>query len=193
MTDASGHGPGHNHRTRARRFTEVVHGVADWDAPTPVAEWRARDVVAHLTEWFPGFLVAGTDIHLPSGPSATDDPVGAWEHQRDEVQAVLDHPATSHRTYCSKMLPEMPLPEVIDQFYTADVFMHTWDLARASGQDDTLDEDQCAAMLHGMSAMEDRIRASGQFGEQQPVREDASIQQRFIAFIGRDPYWSPPA
>ena len=26
----------------------------------------------------------------------------------------------------------IPLPQVIDQFYTTDVFMHTWDLARAT-------------------------------------------------------------
>ena len=32
------------------------------------------------------------------------------------------------------------LDALIDQFYTADVFMHTWDIARATGQDDRLDE-----------------------------------------------------
>ena len=37
------------------------------------------------------------------------------------------------------------------------------------------------------------IRASGQFGQQQPVPDDASVQERFLAFIGRDPRWAPPA
>ena len=31
--------------------------------------------------------------------------------------------------------------QAVSQFFTADVFMHTWDLARATGQDDTLDPD----------------------------------------------------
>ena len=45
----------------------------------------------------------------------------------------------------------MPLAVAVDNFYTADVFMHSWDLAQASGQDLALDEDQCAAMLAGMA------------------------------------------
>ena len=28
---------------------------------------------------------------------------------------------------------------MVDQFFTSDVLFHTWDLARATGQDDTLD------------------------------------------------------
>ena len=68
--------------------------------------------------------------------------------------------------------------------------MHTWDLARASGQDDTLDEAECAEVLAGMQQMAPVIRASGQFGDQQPVADDASAQEKLIAFIGRDPHWS---
>ena len=36
------------------------------------------------------------------------------------------------------------------------------------------------------------IQGSGQFGEQQPVPDDATTQERFFAFIGRDPRWTPP-
>ena len=51
--------------------------------------------------------------------------------------------------------------ETIDSFYTADVFMHTWDLARATGQDDRLDPEFCAALLGGMEPMEEIIRSRG--------------------------------
>jgi hypothetical protein len=44
----------------------------------------------------------------------------------------------------------MPLGQAIDMIYTSDVFLHRWDLARATGQDETLDPDKCAAMLEGM-------------------------------------------
>ena len=37
--------------------------------------------------------------------------------------------------------------------------MHTWDLARASGQDDTLDAEKCAVMLAGMQPMDEVLRA----------------------------------
>ena len=46
-------------------FTERVRGTRSWDAPAPVAGWAARDVVRHLTGWFPGFLASGAGIELP--------------------------------------------------------------------------------------------------------------------------------
>jgi hypothetical protein len=46
------------HRQVGGLFTERVLGTLDWDAPSPVPGWAARDVVRHLTEWFPPFLSA---------------------------------------------------------------------------------------------------------------------------------------
>lgn len=179
------------HREVARRFTSVVEGVDDWSVPTPVKEWNARGVVEHLTTWLPGFLGSGAGVALPEIPDASADPVAAWTAQAAAVQALLDDPATAQRMYTSEFMGTMPLPQVIDQFYTADVFMHTWDLARATGQNDTIDADHALEMVNGMEQMEDVLRASNQFGERQPVHDGATPQERLTAFIGRDPYWSP--
>ncbi|WP_238695252.1 TIGR03086 family metal-binding protein [Ornithinimicrobium flavum] len=180
------------HRLHAGRLTQVVGGVSDWDAPTPVAEWTARDVVGHLVGWLPGFLAAGCDVVLETGPSVAQDPVGAWAHHRDQVQALLEDPDLAHRTYRHDRVPDAPLGEVVDRFYTTDVFLHTWDLARASGQDDTLDPPTVAQLYDGLRAAEEVIRASGQFGKAQPVPDDAGLQDRLVALIGRDPGWRPP-
>ena len=42
--------------------------------------------------------------------------------------------------------------------------MHTWDLARATGQDETLDAEFSATLLAGMEPMDEILRASGQYG-----------------------------
>ena len=84
----------------------------------------------------------------------------------------------------------MPLPEAVDRFYTSDVFMHTWDLARATGQDETLDRDLCAALLAGMEPIEDVMRSSGQYGPRVAVPADADVQTRLLGFIGREPAWA---
>lgn len=181
------------YRAAAVTFTERVRGTTDWDAPTPVAEWRARDVVDHLTTWLPGMLAGGCDVRLEPGPSAGEDPVAAWEHVDRQVQALLDDPATAGVTFSHEHIGTLPLPELIDRYFTSDVVFHTWDLARATGQDDRLDEAFIADAYAGMRAMADVIRGSGQFGQEQPVREGAGTQERLIAFIGRDPYWAPPA
>jgi hypothetical protein len=69
--------------------------------------------------------------------------------------------------------------------------MHTWDLARATGQDDVLDPEYCAELLEGMIPYEEAIRASGQYGPRIPVPDDAPVQDRMLGFIGRDPSWRP--
>jgi hypothetical protein len=39
--------------------------------------------------------------------------------------------------------------------------------------------------------MEQMLRDSGQFGPAVPVAEGASAQDKLMAFIGRDPAWTP--
>lgn len=178
-----------NHTATAEGFTARVVGAdpTRWDDASPVAGWCARDVVDHLVTWLPGFVEAGTGIVLPPVPPVADDPVAAWAAHVGRVQDLLDDPDTDERVYTSQMFGEIPLAQAIDQFYTTDVFMHTWDLARATGQDETLDEQRCRDTYEGMLPMDALLRSSGQFGPRVDVPDDASYQDKLIAFIGRDP------
>jgi uncharacterized protein (TIGR03086 family) len=181
--------PAEEHRHVAGEFTTTVEGVAPeaWDRPAPVDGWVARDVVGHLVEWFPSFLRGATGIVLPPGPSVADDPVGAWRTQTDAVQALLDDPAHASREYDLPHVGRMTLGQAIDMIYTGDVFLHRWDLARATGQDETLDAKRCAVMLEGMLPMDEVLRQSGQYGPRVEVPDDADVQTRLLAFIGRRP------
>ncbi len=184
--------PAARHRQVAGAFTDRVLGAEraqQWDVPAPVEGWTARDVVRHLTDWFPGFLAGGTGIELPRGPGVDDDPVATWKVHNEAVQALLDDPATAGRALSNPHIGDVPLDRAIDQFYSADVFMHTWDLARATGQDDRLDQDFCADLLAGMEPIEDVMRSSGQYGARVPVPADADAQTRLLGFIGRNPFW----
>ena len=178
------------HRVIAGAFTDRVTSVSDWDAPAPVEGWLARDVVRHLVTWFPEFLSSGSGVLLPMGPSVDDDPVAAWQTQYVAVQAVLDDPARASTMLQNSHIGAMSLELAISRFYTADVFMHTWDLARSTGQDDRLDPVRCAQMYDGMQPMDDILRSSGQFGPRVLVPDDADAQTRLLGFIGRDPGWT---
>ena len=180
--------PADRHAAVAGGFGRLVAQTPDWSAPAPVDGWTARDVVEHLVEWFPGFL-AGGGIELPAGPSVDEDPLAAWQHHSEAVQGLLEqrgdesftHPrAGTHR-----------LADAVDQFYTADVFMHSWDLARAGGQDDVLDPTLSAELVEGMQPIDELLRTSGQYGPRVPVPDDARPQDQLVAFIGRDPAWRP--
>ena len=181
--------PAERHRQVAASFTAKALGTQSWDAPSPVEGWTARDIVGHLTQWLPSFLAAGAGIELARG--AGDDPVVLWTVHADAVQALLDDPASSGRMLTNPHIGELPLDLAIDRFYTADVFMHTWDLARATGQDDQLDPQFCAELLAGMEPIEDMMRSSGQYGARVPVPDDADAQTSMLGFIGRNPMWAP--
>jgi uncharacterized protein (TIGR03086 family) len=175
------------HRRVAGVFTERVRGAADWDASAPVEGWTARDVVRHLVEWFPAFLESGAGVTLEKGPSVDVDPVAAWQTHADAVQKLLDDPGTPSRMLSNPHIGDVPLDEAVDRFYTSDVFMHTWDLARATGQDEALDAEKCAVLLAGMEPMDEILRASGQYGPRVEVPDDADVQTKLIGFIGRNP------
>jgi uncharacterized protein (TIGR03086 family) len=181
--------PAERHRAFAAEFTRRVEGAGPeaWDRPAPVEGWVARDVVRHLVEWLPSFLESGAGIRLDRGPSVDDDPVGAWRVHADAVQALLEDPSTPGRVHSNPHTGDTPVDEAVDRFYTSDVFMHTWDLARATGQDERLDPAECEALLTEMEPLDDVLRASGQYGPKVEVPADADVQTRMLAFIGRDP------
>jgi hypothetical protein len=103
------------------------------------------------------------------------------------VQALLDDPDTARETLSNPHIGEVPLDQAVDRFCTADVFMRTWDLARAGGQEERLDPDRCARMLDGMLPLDDVPRKSGQYGPRVEVAESADVRTRLLAFIGRRP------
>jgi uncharacterized protein (TIGR03086 family) len=179
--------PAEEHRRIAAVFSDRVRGVSDWEAPAPVEGWVARDVVRHLVEWLPSFLEDGAGVRLASGPSVDEDPIAAWQVHADAVQALLEDPATPGKVLSNRHTGDVQLDKAVDIFYTSDVFMHTWDLARATGQDETLDPGKCAELLSGMEPMDELLRTSGQYGPRVELPDGADVQSRMLAFIGRDP------
>ena len=168
------------------RFSECARAVPDgaWDHPSPCEGWRARDVVGHLTEWIPSFF-GSQGVDFPPVPSVEDDPVGAWEVVRTTVGRAIADPAVAARPV-STPFSTQSLEETVDMIVTGDVFTHTWDLARATGQPDTLDPDQLQRMIVGIAAIpEEALRADGMFGPRIDVPPDADDQTRFLGYVGR--------
>jgi uncharacterized protein (TIGR03086 family) len=181
------------YRVVARGFTERATAVppAAWDQPSPCEGWVARDIVRHLVEWLPAFLRAGASIDLPGGPPVDDDPIAAWIAMSDGVQAVLDDPATSRREFAHEQAGRHAVDAAIEQFFLPDVLVHTWDLARAAGLDETLERAEVHRLVAGFDvidpALDSAMRASGQFGARVAVAHDADEQTRLLAFMGRRP------
>jgi uncharacterized protein (TIGR03086 family) len=126
------------------RFDALVHGVpADrWDDPTPCTEWSVRDLVNHLVgehSWAPHIL-AGESMEQVGdrydGDLVGSDPVGAWDRAAKASRAAFSETTLEGTARFS--FGEAPLTEYAEQMLV-DLTVHGWDLARGSGQDETLD------------------------------------------------------
>lgn len=184
MTESSDH-----YRWVSATFTQRVKEVpADaWENPAPCEGWVARDVVRHLVEWIPGLFFDRWGVPQPGGPSVDEDPVGAWVAVSDTIQAALDDPETATRVEEEPRMGPMSFAQGIDMVATPDVFLHTWDLARATGLDEKLDPDEVHRLFEGMEPMDEMLRQSGHYGPRTPVPDDADEQTKLLAFIGRQP------
>ena len=182
-------GPAARYRRIADGFTRRAKAVAPdaWGNPAPCAGWVARDIVRHLVEWFPPFLEGGAGLALSAGPSVDTDPLGAWITLDKGVRGVFDAPDITTRRFEHDRAGSHALGDAIDMFFTGDVLIHTWDLARATGGDETLDPDEVHRMLVGLEPLDEMLRGSGQYGPRVAVPDDADEQTRLIAFVGRQP------
>ncbi|ADG78956.1 maleylpyruvate isomerase N-terminal domain-containing protein [Tsukamurella paurometabola] len=185
MTDLTALDPAARHRAVAATFAEVSRSISDWDAPTPVPEWRARDVVSHLVEWLPGFLES-VGVELIGAPANAVAPAEAFGLLTAAVQGLLDAP-DADRIVSTQMMGELPLNQLVDRFYTADVFMHTWDLARSNAITPDLDETFARGLHTGLESMGEMLQQSGQFGAPIEPPADSDEVVSLMAFIGRDP------
>lgn len=177
------------YRRIAAAFTWRADAVpaAAWDNAAPCDGWVARDIVRHMVEWMGGMLLECAALELPGGPSVDIDPAGAWRAMSDGLQAALDDPDIAPREFFHEHIGRMTLEQAVAMIMIPDVFLHAWDLARATGLDETLDAEEVAALYAGMEPLDEMLRQSGQYGPRVAVSDDADAQTKLLAFIGRRP------
>ena len=176
------------YRRVAGRFTDRAGEVGEdgWNAPAPCDGWTARDIVTHLVGWIPSVL-GPAGLTIPGGPSAETDPLGAWSTLNNSLQAALDDPEVALREFDAGPPGRLSVETAIGMLVLGDVLIHTWDLARAAGLDERLDQGIVSEMLVGMAPMDEMLRGSGHYGAKVATNDDADDQTKLIAFTGRDP------
>lgn len=163
-------------------------------AATPCTEWDVRALLNHIigTLWLSHALFADEQPRRASGPGALpaedlvgDDPASAYAEAAVAALASASRDGAltgSHQT----PLGEMPGP-VLAGFTTLDVFVHGWDLAKATGQPTDLDADLAAHVLaFAEQAFTEETRQFN-IGPAIPVPEEAPVLDRLVAYLGRQP------
>ncbi len=173
------------YRRLSDAFAATVAGVPDdrWSSPSPCEDWDARQVVGHVVStqgMFLGFIgEAMGDV-----PSVDDDPAAAWDAARARVQSALDDPARADTEF-DGFFGRTSFAAAVDRFLTSDLVIHRWDLACATGQDETIDPADAERVLAGAAAFGDAFRSPGVCGPAVPVPDDADLQTRVLGFYGR--------
>jgi uncharacterized protein (TIGR03086 family) len=186
------------HDRGAAAFRDLVHGVApgQWSGPTPDHAWNVRALVRHVVEehrWVPP-LVAGRrvdEVDPGAGDLPDEDPVAAHDAAASAAQTAVEEPGALGRTV------HLSFGDVDGRFYvlqrTADLVVHGWDLAVATGQPLAVDLELVQAAWDVTApAITPQVRAAGIFGAEVAVRDDAGLLDRLLGLTGRDPAWRPP-
>lgn len=166
-------------------FGDRVRGIAEdaWASPTPCSQWCTRDLVGHVVTVH-RHVVGGFDAtELP--PPATDADLGAaWAAATAEVVAALEDPERAAAPVVGRFAP-LPLEQLIGRLLCIDTLVHTWDLARATGQDERLDAPAVTIAFEGIRPADEAIRGAGGFGPKIEPAPDATEQTRLLNFLGR--------
>ncbi len=154
--------------------------------PTPCADWRVRDVINHLVTGNLLFAatVAGTERPDRSRDHLGDDPLGAFRASVSQLsEAFAKHDVLSG-TYATPV-GEGPGAQLV-QMRLAELIVHGWDIAKATGQSTDFDPALVAVARRGYEHAPVLPRGEGKpFREAKPEPAGATDADRLAAFLGR--------
>jgi uncharacterized protein (TIGR03086 family) len=175
----------------AEGFGRHVHsiGASQWHDPTPDTEWDVRMLVNHVTVeqlWVPplveGSSVADIGTRL-DGDQLGDDPIATWDAAMAASLDAFGAPGVLDRRV-SLASGEKAIADYCGEM-TMDALIHSWDLARAVGGDETLDPELVGLAYEQLLPMADQLEGSGMFAPPVSVPADASPQTKLLAIVGR--------
>jgi uncharacterized protein (TIGR03086 family) len=166
-------------------FGRRLAGVRDdqWTAPTPCTDWDVRTLVSHVIATHRQVAATATGSATPeSDPDG--DLIAQWSEASASIAAALADPDLAPKTI-SGMFGEQPFESLVGRLVCADTLFHTWDLARATGQDEHLDTEAVQKALEFLEPIDEAIRRPGGFAPKIDAPADASAQTRLLNFGGR--------
>jgi uncharacterized protein (TIGR03086 family) len=174
-----------------RRVSSI--GAGQWDLPTPCTDWTVTKLVVHMIE---GSRMA---VLLLDGASADESRLAFGVTHGPDLVAELDVALTDELTAFARpgafeMVVHHPAAGDVPgltlyEFRTSDYLLHSWDVARATGGDESLDEALVLLAWEGLQPMAPFIGEIGVFGSGPSgiVAEGAPLQQRLLDLTGRRP------
>ncbi|MGH2755899.1 MAG: TIGR03086 family metal-binding protein [Actinomycetota bacterium] len=180
------------HQRSLEEFDRRVKGIGSdqWGNATPCSEWSVRDLVNHIVNedrWTVPLMQGATIEEVGDrfdGDLLGDDPKGSWELAKKEASNAVQAEGALDRIV-NVSWGQIPATEYVGQLFT-DHVIHSWDLARGIGADDTLDAELVEVCYSMVKPREKQIAGSGVFGTPIAVSEAADTQTKLLAIMGRE-------
>jgi uncharacterized protein (TIGR03086 family) len=154
-----------------------------WDAATPCQEWTTLDLVRHVVD-SQGLFLSLVGREVGPLPPLEKDPTGAFDAARAAVLADLQDPERAGAEF-EGHAGRTTLERAVDRFLTFDLVVHRWDLARATGLDEGIDQADLAFVRQGTDAMGDMLHTSGSTAPPLDPPPGADEQTALLARLGR--------
>ncbi len=165
---------------------------AQLENPTPCPGWTVRTLIRHLAEVNAEFAAVAGGEPAPNGGvdptrAGHGNPIAAFHRAARLAQTVFSEAGMPERTY---RFPwgEEPGSKIV-QHVIDELLIHSWDLARATGQSPAFPDDLVEQSFESWQAWFAKWpRSAGDnFGPELPALPDASPINRLAAFLGRTP------
>jgi uncharacterized protein (TIGR03086 family) len=165
-------------------FTKRLRGVEpeQWALPTPCKEWTVRELVTHVVNTQRRVLGLLGDAVTPADPDG--DLVAQWSEASTSLLDAVRDPARSD-TEVQAFAGPARFGELVGGLACSDTVVHTWDLARATGQPETLDPRAVENSAGVIAGFGETMRRPGGFGPPLSCPPDADAQTAFLYFTGR--------
>jgi uncharacterized protein (TIGR03086 family) len=177
------------YRRVADGFGERLSGVRtdQWELPTPCTALDVRSLVAHVVTTHGRVVANVVDVPQPDA-DPSGDLQAQWSAVTAAVSSALDDPDRAGRMV-SGMFGEQTFESLVGRLLCADTLFHTWDLARATGQDEHLDAGAVTKAMEFLEPLDESIRRPGGFAAKLEAPRGADEQVRLLCFGGRPPGW----
>jgi uncharacterized protein (TIGR03086 family) len=168
---------------------------AQFGDPTPCPEWDVRTLLNHLILWTSYSAerrAHGESVSeelMAKDFAAGPDFAADYRAQLDRALAAWADPAAWERDVTVMGTPT-PAADVAG-LLLAEIVLHAWDLAAATGQSYTVGDKAAEAALTAVTANAELFRQYKGFAEPVPVAADTPVLDRVLALSGRDPAWTP--